>query len=34
LLPIVIVAAGRFAVGRLVPLPEGAGKTKLAAVLE
>ena len=34
LLPIVIAGPGRFAVGRLLPLPEVAGKETFAAVLE
>jgi putative oxidoreductase len=34
LFPIVIVGPGRFAVGRLLPLPKSAGKEKLAAVVE
>ena len=34
LLPIVIAGPGRFAVGRLLPLPKVAGRKKLAAVLE
>ena len=34
LLPIVIAGPGRFAVGRLLPLAEAAGKETLAAVLE
>src|SRR5438445_13051607 len=34
MLPIVIAGPGRFAVGRLLPLAEAAGKETLAAVLE
>ena len=34
LLPIAIAGPGRFAVGRLLSLPEVAGSEKLAAVLE
>ena len=34
LLPIVIAGPGRFAVGRLLPLPRVAGKERVAAVLE
>src|SRR5258706_2595959 len=34
LLPIVVAGPGRFAVGRLLPLPEGPGKETFAAGLE
>jgi putative oxidoreductase len=34
LLPIVIVGPGRFAVGRILPLPTVAGNERLAAVLK
>ena len=34
LLPIVVAGPGRFAVGRLLPLPEGPGKETFAAALE